>query len=212
MSNHIVWICICCLINVASSELDGTQQETNSNARAQRFLVSSSIKTERVTTNTVTSSLTVFLSCFTTNGNIPACSSTILSGRRRRRDVPIVEHPITRVQRSDGVFADLLDNIQASKTIKTESNMTTKFNNDNGSMQEVDIIGIPSCNTVENREISRFQRALITIINTLTTSVQATTTQTVIGGVTQTLRFSSENAGDCLPTGLLQTMSIAICS
>eukprot|EP00096_Caligus_rogercresseyi_P002032 TRINITY_DN1368_c0_g1_i1.p1 TRINITY_DN1368_c0_g1~~TRINITY_DN1368_c0_g1_i1.p1 ORF type:complete len:219 (-),score=38.20 TRINITY_DN1368_c0_g1_i1:54-710(-) len=205
------------LLSGVESSLEGSKEILDSN-RTQRFLVTTSTRVISLTTNTITNILTTFPSCFSILGNVPTCSSTVLSVGRRRRRSPgahILESPITRVQRSDGVFVDLEEEIQASKTVPPSEESQSPASEEESQITELEIIGLPDCDqrdAPQNRQIPSIRQALITLVNTMTVRVQDTTTQTVINAATQTLKFTSAAAGDCLPTAILGSLSVAQCT
>jgi len=204
-----------------------------------RFLITTITSTVYTTVSTQTSILSTWSTCFSTEADIKACTPTsgqvtVGTGRRKRESPHVVTkpqaQPIATLDGKDIDFNDIISPSRASRQNYVES--TEKGNSDNLSnddkdgrarivdpprYEEVGISGLPlmdeNCksdkNGVDNKLQEYQQPRFITIHSTSTSSVTATTTNTVVQNEKQTLYFSK---GGCYPQQLLVTsLSISAC-
>merc|ERR1712107_616130 len=119
---------------------------------------------------TATSTLSTYTSCYSTLNAAPACSSTVLSGRKKRS--AMIAEEIPRIVLENGETADFRDYIKASRVARTSSvsQMVTR------ALQifEASISDVPQC--LKERALEDRGPRLITV--TITSSTAATVTQT----------------------------------
>jgi len=152
---------------------------------------------------TATSTLSTFTSCFSTLNAAPACSSTILSGKRKREAEFLDETP--RLLMDNGETTDFRDFIKASRVARTST--VSKLVTRKPSIFEASISDVPQC--LRERAMEDRGPRLITVTTTVTSSVAATITQTQ--AAKQTLKFTSAAAGDCFPMSLIASLNIPAC-
>merc|ERR1711981_1130777 len=151
-----------------------------------------------------TSTLSTYPSCYSTQADIEVCSSTKLTGRKKR-DSPLMEETKPMVD-LNGEMIDFRDFIKASRVSRHNTEVSEPQNNIPG-LFEASIEDVPQClkGAIEAR---RDQRQLITVTSTVTTFTYATTTATA--AETQTFVFSSA-AAFCFPSQLVSSLSIPRC-
>jgi len=205
-----------------------------------RFLITTKTSTVYTTVSTKTSILSTWRTCFTTEAAIATCTPTpgqvtVGTGRRKREFSHVLTEPPTQpmatLNGNNIDFNDIISPSRASRQHDVES--TEQENGDNLSSdekdgrarivdppryEEVGISGFPimdkNCKADENGADTKLQEyqqpRFITIHSTSTSSVTATTTNTVVQAGVQTLLFKS--MGGCYPQQLVvSTLSITAC-
>jgi len=200
-----------------------------------RFLITTVTSTVSTTVSTATVMLSTWSTCYTTENGIASCVPTVgqvttSTGKKKREASHLVEtHPKnTPVVTLDGIPIDFNEIIAPSRASR-QSNLSEESDDHKQSVkdgrarispppryEEVGISGLPileKCSGGEDDIDVRQeyqQPRFITIHSTSTTSVTATSTQTVLQAAKQTLSFAS--AGNCFPQQLLvTTLSISKC-
>lgn len=199
-----------------------------------RFLITTKTSTVYTTVATLTSIFSTWRTCFSTQAGITACTPTsgqvtVGTGRRKRESSHVLTEPPTQpmatLDGKDIDFNDIISPSRASRQNDVES--TAKENSDEKDgrariidpprYEEVGISGFPimdkNCKADENGADTKLQEyqqpRFITIHSTSTSSVTATTTNTVVQNGAQTLYFSD---GGCWPQQLVvTTLSIPAC-
>merc|ERR1712107_140487 len=152
---------------------------------------------------TATSTLSTYTSCYSTLNAAPACSSSVLSGRKKRS--AMIAEEIPRIVLENGETADFRDYIKASRVARTSS--VSKMVTRAPQIFEASISDVPQC--LKERALEDRGPSLITVTTTITSSTAATVTQTQ--AAKQTLKFTSVNAGDCFPMSIIASLNIPAC-
>jgi len=201
-----------------------------------RFLITTVTSTVSTTVSTATVMLSTWSTCYTTDANIPSCVPTVgqvttSTGKKKREASHLVEtHPKnTLVVTLDGNPIDFNEIIAPSRASR-QNNLSEEADDHKENVkdgrarigpppryEEVGISGLPilgKCSGGEDDVDVRQeyqQPRFITIHSTSTSSVTATSTQTVLQAAKQTLLFKSDGGG-CFPQQLLATtLSISKC-
>merc|ERR1711971_40814 len=150
-----------------------------------------------------TSTLSTYPSCYSTQANIATCSSTVLSGRKKREST-LTEDQKPMVDRN-GEMVDFRDLIKASRASRHNHEVTHVKQNNFPDIFEASIEDVPQClqGALKDR-----QGRLVTVTSTATSFTYATATVTV--AATQSLVFSSA-AAFCFPSQLVSSASISAC-
>merc|ERR1712062_184704 len=153
-----------------------------------------------------TSTLSTYPSCYSTQADIATCSSTVLTGRKKRESALEETRPMVEI---NGEIVDFREHIQASR-VSREADLTPNPEHKKNipGLFEASIEDVPQClkGAIEARQ--RNQRQMITVTSTVTSFTYATTT--VVVADTQSLVFSSA-AAFCFPSQLVSSLSIRAC-
>lgn len=151
-----------------------------------------------------------YRSCYATQAGIATCSSTVLTGKRRKREEELMV-PEAIV---NGETVDVRDLIKASRVSrdnkKEQSHVLTV-----PQIFEASIEDVPQCLVSgRNGEEDHRQPRLITVTTTVTSFTYAT--MTVTPATTQTFSFLSGAAGanaaqTCFPSALMSSAGISGC-
>jgi len=169
-------------------------------------------------------------------------SSTLTSGKRKRRELSSVitdEVPMAAINAKTGETLDLVKIISASRvrreadavSEKRSGSRTSKSKTVLETLQEVNVSGLEKlgiCNGQKQNENSApvngrgedshhhhynvQGRALLTFHQTSTTSVEATSTSTVVPDEIETILFTTADAAQCFPSQLVSSIGIPACS
>ncbi|TRY80720.1 hypothetical protein TCAL_12369 [Tigriopus californicus] len=183
--------------------------------------------TQTVTSSlTITSTLTTFSSCFTTLvANIPVCSSSNLSGKRKRRNIQVIEEAVPHllIQNKPQDFQPFIRASRASNFNASEGQELTNQGTANDAilMDEPLIPEVheeplealewiqsskgPLSNGFSSRKLCWFGCFVTTVTTTSTVVVQSTAT---ILGATQTLAFTTPG---CFPSSALNSLQVPSC-